>query len=271
MDPFKTDPELLERFRRGESRALDRVYRAFARPLRSFVLRGFAFKSGDRDLYFRGVWTDHDLDDIVQETFRRAFGVKARATYDGVRPYKNYLFTIARNAVINDITVRSRQIPVGDAMTRDAPGEDMGPLDGWVLAQRQMWATMGGISGALPDAADEQVEDLEVFGLVRAYLETLKRDEARFFELRFLGQLSQERTARRMGWNRAKVRKLESRLRRGFLCHLQGTGYLERRPEVRKVRRAADPVSARATFDRAREIWLTGRAGHTPDILVDAA
>ena len=94
IDPFRADPKLLEGFRNGDERALDRVYRAFVQPLRNFVLRGFAFKSGTRDLYFRGVWTDHDLDDIVQETFRRAFGYKARQSFDGVRPYKNYLFTI---------------------------------------------------------------------------------------------------------------------------------------------------------------------------------
>src|SRR6185503_11222576 len=160
VDQFKKNPKFLADFRNGRADALDRVYRIFRRPLRNFVLRGFAFKSEGRQLYFQGLWEEHDLEDIVQETFRRAFGVKARASYDGIRPYKNYLFTIARNAVITDLSVRRRQIPVGEALMRDAPSDDLSPLESWVLAQR---AVISEDAGA---ACDERVENLEVYGLI---------------------------------------------------------------------------------------------------------
>jgi|JI10StandDraft_1071094.scaffolds.fasta_scaffold379448_1 RNA polymerase sigma factor (sigma-70 family) len=260
MDPFKQDPQILEQFRLGQASALARVYRAFLQPLRNFVLRGFAFKSDGRDLYFRGVWSEHDLEDITQETFRRAFGWKARQAYDGVRPYKNYLFTIARNAVINDLLFKSRQIPVGEALTRDAPGEDLSPLESWVLSQRIE------TDGEAPVMSEERVENLEIYGLIAAFLESLAGDERTFFATRFLRHHSQESTAQAMGWNRARVRKLESRLRRAFLCHVQGTGYLEMRSEARVLRRPDDADRARETFDRARAIWRERRVEAVPEL-----
>jgi RNA polymerase sigma factor (sigma-70 family) len=265
MDPFKKNPKFLADFRQGKSDALDRVYRLFKRPLRNFVLRGFAFKSEGRQLYFQGLWEEHDLEDIVQETFRRAFGVKARASYDGIRPYKNYLFTIARNAVITDLTARRRQIPVGEALMRDAPSEDLSPLESWVLSQR---AVISEDSGCI---SDERVENLEIYGLIMGFLEALAPDEARFFELRFLSQCSQESTARSMGWNRARVRKLEARLRRAFLCHAKGSGYLESRREARVVRRVADRDVHENTFARSRAIWRERRAELSNEFLYEAA
>jgi RNA polymerase sigma factor (sigma-70 family) len=261
LDPFKKNPEFLADFRQGRLEALDKVYRAFQRPLRNFVLRGFAFKSEGRQLYFQGLWEEHDLEDIIQETFRRAFGAKARASYDGIRPYKNYLFTIARNAVITDLSVRRRQIPVGEALMRDAPSDDLSPLESWVLSQRAV------IGEDTVTSSDERVENLEVYGLIMGFLESLTTEEKQFFTLRFLSQCSQENTARNMGWNRARVRKLESRLRRGFLCHIKGSGYLE----SRKVRRVQDPVNHRSTFERARAIWRERRAEHPNEFLYEAA
>jgi RNA polymerase sigma factor (sigma-70 family) len=257
IDPFKDDAELLKGFREGHERALDQVYRAFVQPLRNFVLRGFAFKSGSRDLYFRGVWTEHDLDDIVQETFRRAFGFKARQSFDGVRPYKNYLFTIARNTVINDLSARNRQIPVGEALMRDTPSDDLGPLESWVLSQRAARAL------EMPGSSEEQVENLEVYGFVESFVEALSPDEQRFFRLRFLGLLSQEKTAKRMGWNRARVRKLEARLRRAFVQHIGGSGYLENKLNgIQRPRPSTSPL-----LNRAREIWRGGSAERSNEIL----
>ena len=148
VDPFKNNPEFLADYRLGTERTLDKVYRAFERPLRNFLLRGFAFKSAGRQLFFSGVAYEHDLQDVVQETFRRAFGPKARASYDGVRPFKNYLFTTARNAVITDLTHRRRQIPVGEAILADGPTEDMSGLESWVASRRLMISSMSADSSS---------------------------------------------------------------------------------------------------------------------------
>lgn len=265
MDPFKKGAEFLEKFRRGDAQALDSVYRAFERPLRNFVLRGFAFRSEGRQLYFAGIGDEQDLEDIIQETFRRAFGVKARHSYDGIRPYKNYLFTIARNAVITDLTIRRRQIPVGEALMRDAPSDDLSPLESWIVSQRTHMA-----DGVDP-SADEKVENLEIYGLIMGFVEALTHDEGRFFRFRFLGQCSQENTARRMGWNRARVRKLEAKLRRAFLCHVKGSGYLEMRSESKKVRRIDDPRRHAHVFARSRAIWRERAALGSNEFLSEAA
>jgi RNA polymerase sigma factor (sigma-70 family) len=265
VDPFKEDPDLLEGFRKGVPSALDRVYRAFAKPLRNFVVRGFSFKSGSRDLYFRGAWPDSDLDDIVQETFRRAFGERARQSFDGIRPYKNYLFTIARNAVINDLTARNRQIPVGDALLGDGYKEDMTPLEAWIQAHRCQLDPNEGCS------SHDQLENLEVYGLVEAFIASLDSSAARFFQLRFLAHLSQEKTAKKMDWNRAKVRKLEAKLRTAFLSHLQGTGYLANRPELNKIRRKSNCGDPEALLDASRQIYLDGHAELCNEFLRDAA
>lgn len=265
MDPFKKNPSFLQAFRQGKAAALERVYRTFHRPLRNFVLRGFAFKSAGRQLYFQGLWAEHDLEDIVQETFRRAFGAKARAAYDGVRPYKNYLFTIARNAVITDLASRGRQIPVGEALMRDAHSDDLSPLESWVVAQRALQ------SEGAANLSEERVENLEVYGLIAAFLESLTSEERRFFETRFLGQCSQENTARSLGWNRARVRKVEGRLRGAFIRHVQGTGYMDARPELRKVRRPEDPQRHSRTFARARAIWRERRAEDHNEFMHEAA
>jgi RNA polymerase sigma-70 factor (ECF subfamily) len=208
---------------------------------------------------------DSDVEDVIQETFRRAFGARARAAYDGVRPYKNYLFTIARNAVITDLTVRSRQVPVGEALMRDAPSDELSPLQSWVLSQRCTFD---------PDdtpACEERVENLEIYGLVAGFLESLDDEMKKFFRVRFLTQLSQEGTAREMGWNRARVRKLEARLRRAFLAHASGSGYLEMKPEALKVRRVADPEHHASTFARARDLWRAGRAEAPCELIFEAA
>jgi len=264
VDPFLNQPQFLNDFREGKGYALDRVYRLYKRPLRNFILRGFSFRSEGRQMYFAGTYAESDVEDILHETFRRAFGPRARSTYDGVRPYKNYLFTIARNCVITDLSQRQRQIPVGEALMRDAPREEQTPLETWVRSQHQ---------ADRDDAFDlaAQVENLEIYGLLMAYLESLDAEERRFFQVRFLGMCSQERTARRLGWNRARVRKLETRLRKGFLTHVRGSGYLEMRSEGRKVRRPDDPGHHAQVLARSRAIWRRGRAERDNEFLLEAA
>lgn len=265
MDPFLKNAKFLAKFRDGDEETLAQVYRIYERPLKNFVLRGFAFKSDGRQMYFSGLGTEHDLEDVIQETFRRAFGHKARQSYDGVRPYKNYLFTIARNCVITDLSARRRQIPVGEALMRDAPSEDLSPLESWVLSQRAAF-------GEDCDSTSEDcVENLEIYGLLMGFIEALGAEEQTFFRYRFLGQCSQENTAQKMGWNRARVRKLEARLRRSFLCHVKDSGYLEMKSESRKVRRVENPMKSQRIFDRSRAIWRERRVEENIEFLYEAA
>jgi len=264
VDPFLNQPQFLQDFRDGKSPALDRVYRLYKKPLRNFILRGFSFQSEGRSLYFAGAYADHDVEDVIHETFRRAFGPRARQAYDGIRPYKNYLFTIARNCVITDLSQRQRQIPVGEALMRDTPSDELSPLEAWVRAQR---------ATDCDDVVDtnDQVENLEIYALLLGYLGSLDPEEENFFRVRFLGLASQEKTARKLGWNRAKVRKLENKLRKGFLTHVRGSGYLETRSEGRKVRRPEDPEQHASVLARSRDIWRRSRVEREYEFLLEAA
>src|SRR5687767_6554292 len=94
---------LLERFRLGDRAALEEVYRHYAPQLALFLARGFTFHSQGRELYFRGFKEPFDLDNAIQETFTRAFSHDARQSYDGLNPYKNYVFAIARNWVVSEL------------------------------------------------------------------------------------------------------------------------------------------------------------------------
>src|SRR5437763_656168 len=98
--------ELLDRFRVGQQSALAEVYRHYRPELVAFLSRGFSFRSGERTLSFRGYTQPYDLNNAVQETFARAFKESARLGYDGLRSYKWYLLTIARNFVIDEFRQR---------------------------------------------------------------------------------------------------------------------------------------------------------------------
>ena len=49
---------------------------------------------------------------------------------------------------------------------RDAPSDDLSPLESWVVSQR---AAMTELS----DDAEEQVENLEIYGLIMGFVEAL--------------------------------------------------------------------------------------------------
>lgn len=170
-------------------------------------------------MHFRGVMAAPDLDDVVQESFRRAFGVKARQAFDGQRPFRNYLFTIARNIVMTQAEAGRRQVLVGDATAIERTSNASS-------ASAQVFASQGTPAGV--DAV-ETLEHREFLGLLTSFLATLSRSEQDFFLTRFLNALSQEATARHLGCNRARVRKVETRLRTNFLRHMDGTGYFEPR------------------------------------------
>src|SRR5260370_32678632 len=108
--------ELLDRFKRGERRALEEVYRHYAPELAAFLQRGFTFSSGGRPLRFSGYAQPFDLDNALQETFLRAFKESARVGYDGLHPYKSYLFAIARNLVLDEF--RNREVAMSPFIDR---------------------------------------------------------------------------------------------------------------------------------------------------------
>ena len=115
----ETDVELIERWKRGDSRAATRLV-----GRHSQALARFAASSGERD----------GIEELVQDTFVRAFA--SLDSFRGESTLRTWLFTIERRLMLDRRRAerRSREtVPVGDA---DAVSE-YGALDSLIAEEAQ--------------------------------------------------------------------------------------------------------------------------------------
>lgn len=203
--------ELLGRFRAGERSALAEVYRHYAPAVAAFLAKGFLFRSGEKYLRFAGYSEPFELDNMLQETFARALRPQARLAYDGVRPYKQYLFTIARNLVLDQL--RGREIAFGDASDVVAADE----------AGAQTLASAESVG--MPGAEDSLLRD-ELGALYTAFMGELSDRDRAYFEARFESEGTQVEAGRAVGLSHMQSRSLEKKLRARFLAYMQRGGYL---------------------------------------------
>jgi RNA polymerase sigma-70 factor (ECF subfamily) len=201
---WEWDQERLRRFREGAPEVMGEVYRAHAEPL-ARAMRAVAFR-GRGFAYLQGAL---EVENTVLETFARAFEPRTRLSYDGVRPYAQFLMGIARNVVLEQS--RSREVVSG------LGPQDEGSTVDWELG------TAAGSGGGL----EQQLEDQEVEALLRTFKEGLSSEERELFELRFTEGLAQESAAERVGLTRIQVRRREKGLKQRLLEFLQTRGYLQ--------------------------------------------
>jgi RNA polymerase sigma factor (sigma-70 family) len=206
-----TDEKLLSAYRAGETAAYEAVYRHYAEPVRRFLTGGFTFISQGRTCRFRGgSVAGLDLEAVMQETFARAFAPATRANYDGERPFKNYLFSIAKNLVLREFQRRDRVLH--EEHTEEATD---------ALALRGI--ELGFVpQGKSPERA---VADSELSKVTQAFIKSLTAEQTAFFASRFARGLTQEATAKAMSCTRARVKLLEKNIRRRFLERLREHGY----------------------------------------------
>jgi DNA-directed RNA polymerase specialized sigma24 family protein len=106
---FLQRPEPLAPFHRGDERVLEEVYWAYCQRVEAVARHGsILLRSGGR---VRGI---DDVEDLVNETFARAFTDRARKSYDGKRPYGPYLAAIARNLLVDEARRRGRELATGE-------------------------------------------------------------------------------------------------------------------------------------------------------------
>jgi RNA polymerase sigma-70 factor (ECF subfamily) len=211
--------ELLRKFKAGERRALEEVYRHYVPAVAAFLQGGFTFQSRDRTLRFSGHTQPFDLDNALQETFARAFKESARLAYDGLHPYKSYLLAIARNLVLDEF--RNREVAMspfiearGEAPPSPAAG-DPAPVQAIVDAP----------SGVV--SAEHEFLRNELGQLYDAFLERLQERERTFFRARFEEQGTQIAAGQAAGLSHMQARTLEKKLRQRFLEFMHANGYLE--------------------------------------------
>jgi RNA polymerase sigma factor (sigma-70 family) len=221
------DRKLLAAYRAGETWAFEILYRSFAEPVRRFLAVGFTFVSRGKTCRYRGNVAGIDAEAVLQETFARAYAPATRQHYDGERPFKNYLFSIAKNLVLREIARKERVISI--EQTEETAD---------VLARRHPEPQAGMHS----DEKDPElaVADEQLAHVTRGFIKTLGAEERSFFLNRFVKGLTQEATATAMGVTRARVKLLEKSQRKKFLELLRGAGYfVGYNPKPRWTRKAA--------------------------------
>jgi RNA polymerase sigma-70 factor (ECF subfamily) len=190
MTVFRGQAELLARFRAGDPSALERVYRTYVDRIGGIVRFGFRLPS--QGVTVRGVAeTAHDVADLVQEVFVKAFSPAARRAFDGLRDYAPFLFAIARNVVVDWARRRGREIPTA-----------------WTELER---------ADELEERSDEPAwADEATMAIVQSYVDGLDSELLRVHEVRYRDGLSQRDAADKLGIGRQRLRTLEARLRDGL-------------------------------------------------------
>jgi RNA polymerase sigma factor (sigma-70 family) len=199
---FVGNPDLLVRFRQGDSSALETVYWAYVDRVTRIVqavVNSFVAASGER-VNFGAT----ELGDLVQEVFVRAFSPRSRLHYDGNRPYGPYLGQIARNTVSDHWRVIRRQValdvtPLLDALSLETDAIEKTP---------ERWA------------------ERETIAVVERYLASLEPDVRRVHEALYVQGLSQRDAATALGLGRQAIRGIEARLRAGLRRELRRTGQM---------------------------------------------
>ncbi|MBN1962194.1 MAG: sigma-70 family RNA polymerase sigma factor [Deltaproteobacteria bacterium] len=205
------NPERLEKFRQGDEQTLTEVYYQYVREVAGFLRAGFTFNCNGRSFRFCGCHTPFELDDFLQETFLRAFTQRTRETYDGVRPYRAYLLTIARNVAIDRLRHSQRWsrlfVPMS-TQTANKPQPAEAPIT------------------TSPEKILVSKQLSKIYHNFKASLIELDRSVC---ELRFEQSLTRKQTTQRLGLSAMQLRVREHRLRTKLLKQLGNSGYEPKR------------------------------------------
>ena len=192
---FEGDRELLERFRSGERAALEQVYWAYVTRVDRLVRRLLHLHGGTRLI------AAVNIEDLVQDSFTRAFSPVTRQGYDGIRDYGPYLLAIVRNTVADALRLQQREVLVGDA-----------ELEGWLALED---------AAAAEDASNWG--DPVTLGRVRDYLGHLPENLKAVHHRRYVLDEAQDAAAEALGLSRQRIRTLEKKLRLGLVRELKKT------------------------------------------------
>ena len=203
---------LLDAFRRGDNDALTAVYREYVDDVLLLLSRGIVEKQKSR--YIRGIADASLRLDCLQDVFVKAFTEKARESYDGLRPYRAYLLTVARNTLIDYWRAHSRDPVAGDCTL----------VEGDVEAFERDQDT--------PPTADGLAEESRLhwqrcLAASDSFFSELDTGTRQFVTLRFREEQPLLEVARQLNMTRWKARALEKRLQTNLKKHLRREGLLK--------------------------------------------
>jgi RNA polymerase sigma-70 factor (ECF subfamily) len=193
------DRELLDAFRRGESKAIARVYNAYAEQVAGLLRKGFSFMSGGQVVHFKGFSNAWDLECAVQDAFISAFSERARLAYDGISPFGPYLLTIAKNRVISQLRSDMREMRRRTRLSAEQP-------------------RVG------PETPEEHAMRGELEELVRQFEATLPEEQLAFFQRRYGEDRNLLEAARMLGLSRMRARTVDRKIRQAFTRFLRDRG-----------------------------------------------
>jgi RNA polymerase sigma-70 factor (ECF subfamily) len=174
--------ELLERAKKGEYAAFERLVLMFQGRIRAF----FAVRLNDPSL----------VDDLSQDVFLRAF--ERLPSFDASRPFYPWLKGIANNILRNEFR-KTRAFRLQDVLD---PNEISSVLEEAALEQAEIFDRAG--------------PETDVFQALRECLDRLKGSSAQMVQDRYYGKLSLDEISRRIGKSVKAVSVSLVRIRRSL-------------------------------------------------------
>lgn len=209
------NPEHLADFRRGDRKALSRVYQTHAPEVARMLSSGFSFQTGGTLIRFQGSLSPYDLQEVLQETFLRAFAESARRAFDSSRPYGPYIKQIARNVVLDIFrkkTLHQRYFVTLGRLTHEGETEE---------------EASGRLGLTTVDDPEEQAWKAQIRNVVASFVADLGPDDRRIVDEHLAGDLSQAQIALTMGVDRNEIRRRIKAIRERLLRHLKSEGFID--------------------------------------------
>lgn len=183
--------------------ALTTVFRHYARGVAETIRAGVVVEVDGNRVRVGARLPESEIEVLVQETFTRAFGEKARLSYDGVRPYGAWLATIARNLLVDRARTEQHN-------ARALPFDDIDSLP----------------AAEAPDPT-WRIEAEQIQQIVTRVKHQLREPDAAIFAARIERGMSFSETAKSLGLSEIVVRRRDTRLRAKLLIFLRKEGFLE--------------------------------------------
>lgn len=201
--------ERLRRFRRADPDVLAEIYRTYRMDLARCLSAGFTFRADDRWFRFHGVTAPFDLDDLIQETFVRAFSESSRTTYDGVRPFGAWLTVIARNLVVD----RWRRAERDARLVTELRAQDASGFDG-----------LGEKSAAVAEP-ERRLEHAELQAVYQRFVDGLPSELKVVWQLRFEERSPRNVVSNTTGLSSMQLRWRERKLQKAFIEFFAECGF----------------------------------------------
>jgi RNA polymerase sigma factor (sigma-70 family) len=203
---------LLKSFREGDAATLAIVYQTYSSPVLSLLQRGFT--DNYKGTFIGGVSDINMRLDLLQDIFLKAFSRNARESYDGIRPYRAFLVTIARNRMIDYWRAQARD-PIAAVHGHSQEYHD---------------ALLDNIHQTEKETGTDEEDHIYWKQCLEAsdeFVTTQNEQTRRFISLRFREELPLLEVARQLNISRWRARSLEKKIQQNLEKHLRRKGLLQ--------------------------------------------